>query len=137
MAMLDFIRGDIVVSGDALYAVNASMKIIDDYIVIPSAIGCLVTGLFFSWLTNWGFTKFYWVIVKWVLTVVAILFGTFFIGPWLNELVEISRIERILALQNAVYLSHFQSHALSSLVQIASMIFMIVISVLKPWGKRG
>ena len=50
--------------GDVLYAFNAAINLLDDYIVIPSAIGSVITATLLCWLTNYGFTKFYWVIAK-------------------------------------------------------------------------
>jgi len=46
-------------NGDELYAINAAIKLIDDFIVIPAAMGTLLTGLLFSLFTNWRFAKFY------------------------------------------------------------------------------
>lgn len=74
------------------------MKIIDDFIIIPAALGSLITGLIISWFTNWGFFKFNWVTVKWIVTVSSILFDTFWLGPWLNGMAAISQAERLLAL---------------------------------------
>lgn len=122
-------------SGDAVHTVNAVLKLIDDFIIIPTAIGSLLTGLLISWLTNWGFFRFTWVTAKWILTVASILFGTFFLGPWLNGMEAISATERAMALHNEVYLHYRQMNTLFAPVQIASLVFMVFISVLKPWGK--
>jgi hypothetical protein len=87
-------------NGDALYAINEIAKFLDDFLIIPTATLSLVTGFFLSWFTNWGFVKHYWVITKWFLTVSAIVFGTFWIGPWINAMTSISAAERLQALQN-------------------------------------
>jgi len=58
---------------------------LDDYVVIPAAIGSVLTATFLCWLTNYGFTKFWWVISKWFLSISLIIFGTFWLYPWSNE----------------------------------------------------
>lgn len=136
MVLLNFVKGH-PVNGDELYAVNASLKLLDDFIIIPSAIGCLVTGLLFSWLTNWGFTKFYWVIVKLMGNIATVLFGTFFLGPWVNGMEAISKVERILSLQNPTYLHYAKMNAYFGSFQAAFLIALVFISVFKPWGKRS
>jgi hypothetical protein len=36
------------------------------------------------------FFKHGWMIFKWIVTIVTILFGTFFLGPWETTMMEIS-----------------------------------------------
>lgn len=55
-------------NAEVLYTLDSAITLLDDWIVIPSAIGSVVTATFLCWVTNYGFTKFYWVITKWVLT---------------------------------------------------------------------
>lgn len=45
-----------------------TLKFLDDYMVIVGANGCLLTGLVYSIFTNFGFVKFRWVTIKWLLT---------------------------------------------------------------------
>ena len=121
--------------GDELYAVNATLKQIDDFMVIPTAIGSLLTGLLLSFLTPWGFFKWRWITLKWVLTLGVILFGTFALGPWLNGMVDISATERLAALQNPTYNQYHQMMTLFSSPQVSLLLFMVIISGIKPWGR--
>ena len=66
---------------EALYALNSIINVLDDFVVIPSAIGSVLTATLLCWVTNYGFVKFYWVIVKWILTIALIIFGTFWLYP--------------------------------------------------------
>lgn len=124
------------VTGDELYAVNASMKIIDDFIIIPGAMGNLLTGILYGIWTNWGFFKHRWLIVKWILTAAQIIFGTFWLGPWLNGNAAIAKAERIMALQNPVFLHNQSMNAIWGTAQVALLLVMVGISVLKPWKKK-
>ena len=123
-------------SGDELYGYISSIKLIDDYIIIPVAMGSLISGLLISILTNWGFFKFRWVTVKWIATIVFILFGTFWLGPWVNGMEHIVKTERIAALQNEIYLYNRQMNTFFGCIQASSLIVLLFISVLKPWKKK-
>lgn len=136
MQLLTFVRSHIS-TGDELWAVNAAIKLLDDYIIIPSAFGVLITGILFSWLTNWGFFKFNWIIVKYLINIEAILFGTFFLGPWVNGMEAISKVERLSALQNITYLHNAKMVVYFGPLQALILIAAVFITVLKPWGKRG
>ncbi len=136
MMLLSLIKG-LTPNGDELYAVNASIKLLDEYIIIPAAFGSLITGLFISLFTNWGFFKFKWVIVKWVATITQIVFGTFFLGPWTNEAFAIADVERGLALQNSTYLHDRQMNLIFGSLQLLLLMAQIFISTIKPWGKRA
>lgn len=124
-------------TGGELHGYAASVKLIDDYVIIASAMGSLFTGLLLSWLTHWGFFKYYWIIVKLAVTVGAVLFGTFFLGPWVNAIEAHSGLHGLASLQNAGFLSWFKMNLGFGSVQALLICAMVFISVLKPWGRRG
>ncbi|WP_414529763.1 hypothetical protein [Nodularia chucula] len=123
-------------NGDALYALNSAINLLDDYIVIPSAIGSVITATFLCWTTNYGFTKFYWVIVKWILTTGLVVFGTFWLFPWGNVAEDISAQSGLQALKNQIYGFDSRGVLIGSLIQVIFLVVIIGISVLKPWGRR-
>jgi len=122
--------------GDILYAVNESIKLIDDAIIIPAAIGTLLTGLLISLLTPWGFFKHRWVTVKWIVTVLAILFGTFFLGPWVNELTALTDEFRTVSVVERRFQVLMSRHTLWGGVQTMILIAVVFISAVKPWGRK-
>ncbi|MBD2355178.1 hypothetical protein H6G41_11190 [Tolypothrix sp. FACHB-123] len=124
-------------NADALYALNSAITLLDDYIVIPSAIGSVVTATLLCWTTNYGFFKFYWVIVKWILTTGLVIFGTFWLFPWGNAAESISAKEGLEAFKNSIYSFDVQGVLIGSLFQILLLVVIIAISVLKPWGRRA
>jgi len=123
--------------GMELYGVLRSMKFIDDFIIIPGAMGTLITALLFAIFTNWGFFKHWWVIVKWVINLSGIIFGTFWLGPWLNNSVPIAKELGLKALSDPAFVHNQSMNAAFGPVQVATLIFAVFISVLKPWKKRG
>ena len=87
------LRNTKALNAEALYALNSAITLLDDFIVIPAAIGSVLTATLLCWTTNYGFTKFYWVISKWFLTTALVVFGTFWLFPWGNGAEEISAQE--------------------------------------------
>jgi hypothetical protein len=124
-------------SGDALYAINAILKLLDDFVIIPAAIGSLLTGALLCWLTIWGFVKHYWVITKWVATITLIIFGSFWLGPWTNAATSISEVERLQALSNPLYMFDVKGMIIGGAITTLSLLTIIAISTLKPWGRRN
>ncbi|MCL4561611.1 MAG: hypothetical protein M1281_13485 [Chloroflexi bacterium] len=55
---------------------NQNFALLDYALIIPGAVGSLVTGFWICETTNWGFTRYRWVIAKWVGTLSGILIGT-------------------------------------------------------------
>ncbi len=70
---------------------NRHLRAVSITIVIPGAFGCLLTGLKYSTCSNLDFFKHNWLICKWTISITAILFGTFFLGPWERAMMEISQ----------------------------------------------
>jgi hypothetical protein len=120
--------------GAILYGINQSIHHVDmAVVVIPGAIGCLLTGLAYSTLSNWGFIKQRWIAVKWVITVSAILFGTFFLGPWETAMMNISGDLGLAALEDQAYLYNQRMNLWFGSLQVTILFFTVWISVFKPW----
>jgi len=123
-------------NGDQLYAINSALKLLDDFVIIPSATLSSVMGALLCWLTIWGFAKHYWVIVKWVATATLIVVGTAWLGPWTNAITAISQTQRLQALQNPLYIWEQKTLIIGAIAPMISLLAIIGISVLKPWGRR-
>jgi hypothetical protein len=119
-----------------LYVVMAALTLIDDWLIIPAAVGSLLTGLLISWMTPWGFFKWRWVAAKWVLTIIMTLFGVFYLSPWLHEMAAITVADPIGAFQNETFLTNHWLLTLSGGPMFLAMLSLIFLSVIKPWGKR-
>jgi hypothetical protein len=130
------LRNTTSVNADVLNALDSAINLLDDWIVIPSAIGSVITATFLCWMTNYGFIKFYWVITKWILTTGLVVFGTFWLFPWGNTAEKLSGQEGLQALNNLVYNFDAKGVLVGTFVQVISLVVIIAISVLKPWGRR-
>ncbi|MBW4622876.1 MAG: hypothetical protein KME17_26390 [Cyanosarcina radialis HA8281-LM2] len=130
------LRNTTSIDGDVLNALNSAINLLDDWIVIPSAIGSVVTATLLCWVTNYGFTKFYWVITKWFLTTGLVVFGTFWLFPWGNTAERLSAQNGLQALGNPIYEFDARGVLLGTVIQVLFLFIIIGISVLKPWGRR-
>lgn len=122
-------------SGAELLGYDLARKFVDDFVIIPGAVGCLFSGLLISLLTPWGFFRHPWVAVKWILTVACILYGTFVLGPMINGQPGISGALGLTALADPIYLANRGNSLLGGALQLLAIFFMLVISVIKPWKK--
>ena len=136
LLLLYFIK-DGVTDGGVLYGINRSIHHVDmAVVVIPGAFGCFITGLIYSAFTNWGFFRHKWITYKWIVTVAAILFGTFFLGPWETEMMEISGKLGLSSLTDGEYLYNEKMNLVFGTVQVSVLMITVFISIFKPWRKE-
>lgn len=122
--------------GEALALARASLQWIDWVIIIPACLGSLATGLLFSMGTPWGFFRYTWITIKWLLTVAMILFGVFFLGPWVDGTAHLAAERGAAALVDASYRATAGRILGFSVLQATLLVFMLFLSTLKPFGKR-
>ncbi len=124
-------------NGDELYMSSRISQIVDDFLVIPGAIGSFFIGIVYGVWTNWGFFKHRWLVVKWIVTVAQILFGTFALGPWIDRNVEIAYELRDVALTNAEFLSNLEMSRIYGSIQTLLLVAVfLIVSVVKPWRPK-
>lgn len=118
--------------GDAPFDLRTNAALIekiDHFIIIPSSLACFLTGLLISWKTNWGFVKYQWVLSKLVIGSALILFGIFFLGPWILKSSEVLE-------HDLVSFEQLQDQlGISMIFQAFFILVVILISTTKPWGK--
>jgi hypothetical protein len=118
-----------------LLGYNYAAKMIDDAIIIPGAMGCLLTGILISGFTHWGFFKYRWVLVKYVMTVICIVIGIVVLGPTVNNQPAITMELGIAAYGDPVYHANYVHCLMGGAFQLTAILFMLSISSLKPWSK--
>ena len=122
--------------GMQLYGINVAMKFIDDFVIIPGAMGSLLTGLLYSLFTGWGWFKHNWIMVKWLINLYGVIFGTFWLGPWVNRLPSISKAIGLEALSHPGFVHSTTMVKYWGTFQLGTLIFAVFISILKPWKKQ-
>lgn len=96
------------------------MHVLSQTSVRASTIGTIVTGVLLSVGTHWGLFRYYWVIAKEVLTLVAIVVGPIGMYMWTLP----ARADDLGVMWTGIIL------------QVISLAAIFCLSVLKPWGKR-
>lgn len=138
LLVLNSLTGDLAFSEHA-YGLNFAKHTVDVFVVIvPGALGCLLTGLCYSLFTPWGFKKHGWILAKWGLTVGLVVSGTFYLGPRERFLLEYSKnngLQELLPLTGE-YARIFGEYASFGLVQSFLLVFLIVLSVWKPKKRK-
>ncbi len=123
--------------GAHLHALDYAILLIEQGIIIPAATGSLLTGFLESWLTNWGFLRYRWVTIKWIVLIACVVTGTLWLGPWANQMVQFSEEQGADALANPAYLQVRLMHTLLFSVQTLALSVLPFISVIKPWMRRS
>jgi len=94
-----------------------------------------MTGLAYSQFTRWGYVKHYWIISKWSMLLILSVAGILWFIPWLNKMVTLSTTIRRHIEIDPSYHTMMDIHTVMAAAQVAIIFFLIVISVLKPWGE--
>ncbi|MBI4805893.1 MAG: hypothetical protein HY795_11730 [Desulfovibrio sp.] len=117
-----------------MFAYRTILLLVDTWVVAPAALLCMLTGFFYSAMTNFGFFKYWWIIIKWVVTTGYVVVGFLWLTPWLEMMVRFSRnlppdgmVPPGTILQSAMNMT-------VALTQLAVVSLMILITILKPWG---
>ncbi|RFU82547.1 DUF2269 domain-containing protein [Streptomyces triticagri] len=108
-----------------------SMKIFTDWLVLPLAFLTLLSGLVLSLGTHWGLARHRWVYVKFWLTLATTIASVFALRPGVSDAVD--------TVASGASLVDPTDLIAGPIVSLSAYLFMMVISVLKPWGltKRG
>ena len=136
LLLLYFLKNGVSDDG-VLYGINRSIHHVDiAVVVIPGAFGCLITGFIYSLFSKWGFFKHNWLIFKWIVTIAAILFGTFFLGPWETTMMETSGRLGLSSLDDPSYRFNEKMNLIFGSLQVLVLIITVFISVFKPWKSK-
>jgi hypothetical protein len=122
--------------GDELYAMHLCIRMVAVWIVIPTALGSLLTGALFCGLTNWGFFRYRWIVYKWIVTLAAAIFGVVWLGPWISSLLAIVGQGREIAREAPDYDRLVQLVFYFGSLQALVLIATLFVSTYKPWGRR-
>jgi hypothetical protein len=86
--------------------------------------------------TSWGFTRFWWIIIKGISMITLILIGTTCHGPWQMKMVELSGQPGNALTANESYGMTRIFFTDAGFLQVIMLACIVTISALKPWGKR-
>lgn len=122
-------------NGSELKMLLGSILWIDHTKTIPGTMLTVLTGITYGAFTNYGFFKFRWITVKWIVGVAVILSGTFIFHPDSLKLISIIESNADGVFRNPQMMASFYQGRITTLVQGLFLVFLVVISVFKPWRK--
>lgn len=115
---------------------SISVRIFDYFLIIPGAIGLLITGLIYGIWTKWGFFKFQWVAVKWIIILAQVILGIIIGLSWIEPNVFApDQMDNYIIMQETVEHNVRQAIIWGS-VQVTGLLVVVYISVVKPWKKK-
>lgn len=109
---------------------------ISDATVRTGAVGTLLVGFIYSIFTNWGFFKFRWVTVKWILFIIQTIIGIFVVDKLMVANMTLLETQGSMALTNPIFIENHELRMYAVYIQIAITVFIFAISVIRPWKKK-
>jgi hypothetical protein len=120
-------------SPETVRGVYTSMDLISRFVIIPMCLAALATGIVDAFVTPWGLFRYYWVVVKFALTLIA----TFLLLMHENA---IARATKWVSGASATQLFAADFGPLQTeLVQKAALAVVLltgiaILGIYKPWG---
>ena len=123
-------------SEESRYITLKIILYVDNVFVISGAILTIITDIIYGVYTNWGFFKYKWISLNWIISIMVIIFGTFYFKPNLLEAINLinkthNNINESLVEKNMIV------NIYTSFTQSISLIILVGISVYKPWKKKN
>jgi uncharacterized membrane protein len=136
LSVLHFLRFKASGIGADLHGIDRAAHLIDWAVVVSlGAIGVFLTGLLYSWCTNWGFFRHKWIIAKWIILLFCTISGLY-LGSWEETMGAISQQLGSAALQDPRYISSMYLNFWLGSIQVVLLIFAMCLSVFKPWKPK-
>jgi hypothetical protein len=107
-----------------------------DLLIIPSGLGVLITSLMIATMTKWGFFKFRWMTVVWIIFFANIIMGVVVLSPLKKNILAIAEMEGLAALQSPIYIRNHALLTIGGIIQVLLLALAILIVKLKPWGGK-
>jgi len=118
------------------FVVDGFIFAVFDSVIMYVSIAVAISGLLFSMFTKWGFFKFRWITVKWIAIFLLAIIIIFLASPSINGLAAFSDVFRQICESNPDYFTFESKVVFYSSIQLATLVFLIFLSVIKPWGIR-
>lgn len=111
--------------------------VIDVFFLIPGGLGIVASAFAYALMTKWGFFKHRWITVKWVLTLVLIIVGAGYMGHLIKANVPIAGDIFADGVSPERFFINVRNVAIAGIAQLVGFIYVIAISVIKPWGSKA
>jgi hypothetical protein len=117
------------------HTIYALVETLDISLIWSSSLSTLATGALLAILTHWGLIRFYWIMLKEVLTLLSIALGMVGLHPWLLYALTATSAQEVGIAQNALLVTNQQKQFAGIAFQLIALTLMVGIAVFKPWGQ--
>ena len=108
-----------------------AMELVGWYAIVPFCLAALVTGLIQSYISPWGLFRYYWVTVKFILTIASTIILFVHMKP-ISYVASIAMKSTV----NQIDLRKLRIQLLADAgAAMLVLLIIIALSVYKPWGK--
>lgn len=102
----------------------------DRWLLTPLALLAVGSGVLLATRTTWGLLRYWWIVVKLILAAALLVFMPVWMGAWAAQA----------AAQTAGpvasgYLTTRVDLLAGSVTVVSTLLFVVVVSVVKPWGR--
>ncbi len=108
-------------------AAYLSMELIGWYVIVPFSFATLISGLVQSLGTQWGLFRHWWVLTKFLLTIVAI-------PILLRHMQDVSRVVARVEQGTILSTSDFRPDLIHAVGGLLVLFVAMTLSMFKPWG---
>ncbi len=136
MALVSIMLGTHPTTSEQIYIAARDQLIIDEWFLIPGGVGIVVTSLIYSIFTKWGFVKFRWIEVKWILTIILVVVGKAYMGVLIVRNMEYAERLLLKNISSEPFFTNVQNVAIAGILQLIGFMAILIISVAKPWNRR-
>lgn len=112
-------------------ALVISLRICTLYVILPLAVLSFLSGFVLAVTSSWGLFKYYWIVAKFALTLVSTLLLVLHLQP----IIDLSTSALNEDVNPADLCEALPSLILKSAAASVVLIFCVIISIFKPWGK--
>lgn len=137
MALVSLQLGATPDTKEMMYMAAIAHLIVDEFFLIPGGVGIVITAIMYGIFTGWGFFKQRWLAVKWILTILLVIIGAGYMGVTIKENVVYAQNMLSENISPDVYRANVYHVAIAGIIQIIGFVYIVVISVIKPWKKKN
>lgn len=118
---------------ETLRSAYVAMNLLGEYVIVPLSVIALVTGVVQSLGTHWGLLRYYWVVVKLVLTMLATAVLVMHQFTAVRAAAQRATQSALGTLPDVGRLG--VQLAVDSALAVLTLLVVTAIAVYKPWGK--
>jgi hypothetical protein len=105
---------------------------LDLLIIIPANALALISGIIFSIFTNWRFFKHRWIIAKYLINLIPLIFGGFLFAPPLSSMIAVAQKLGTNALSSMDFIQSKMIFLALLFIQLVLLLTAVYLSIFKP-----